>query len=97
MIDSYCSSVKFEKRFFSIRFCVSDIKFEIVFNQFEMMIKSTDLFILAKLKSHFAGTNHNLQLHNNQMSMTTVGKNVLTASHTKYCVTGDFSPCVPFP
>jgi hypothetical protein len=46
-------------------------------------------------KQSITGTNHNLQLHNNQMSMTVVGKNVLTASHTKYCVIRDFSTYVP--
>jgi hypothetical protein len=58
-------------------------------------LKFDDYNTTVVKKQSITGTNHTLQLHNNQMSMTAVGKNVLTASHTKYCVIRDFSTCVP--
>jgi hypothetical protein len=58
-------------------------------------LKFDDYNTIVVKKQSITGTNHNLQLHNNQMSMTAVGKNVLTAPYTKYCVAGDFSTCVP--
>jgi hypothetical protein len=41
------------------------------------------------------GSNTNLQLHNDQMSKINIQKNILTAVHTKYRVTEDFSTCIP--
>jgi hypothetical protein len=58
-------------------------------------LKFDDYNTIVVKKQSITGINHNLQLHNNQMSMTAVGKNVLTASHTKYCVSNDFSMCTP--
>jgi hypothetical protein len=58
-------------------------------------LKFDDYNTIVVKKQSLAGPNHSLQLHKGQMSMTTVGKNVLTASHTKYCVSGDFSTCYP--
>jgi FKBP-type peptidyl-prolyl cis-trans isomerase (trigger factor) len=58
-------------------------------------LKFDDYNTIVVKKQSLTSTNHSLQLHKGQMSMTTVGKNVLTASHTKYCVSGDFSTCYP--
>jgi hypothetical protein len=41
------------------------------------------------------GTNSNLQLHDGEMSKVIICKNVLTATHTKYRVSSDFSTCFP--
>jgi hypothetical protein len=41
------------------------------------------------------GLNTNLQLHDGLMSKISVVKNVLTAVHTKYKVSDDFSCCTP--
>jgi hypothetical protein len=41
------------------------------------------------------GVNNNLQLHNGVMSKIHVTKNILTAVHTKYKVSKDFSTCSP--
>jgi hypothetical protein len=41
------------------------------------------------------GSNTNLQMHNGVMSKITVRKNILTAAHTKYRVSEDFSTCTP--
>jgi hypothetical protein len=41
------------------------------------------------------GTNTNLQLHDGEMSKVIITKNVLTAAHTKYRVSSDFSTCFP--
>jgi hypothetical protein len=58
-------------------------------------LKFDDYNTIVVKKQSLAGTNHSLQLHNGQMSMTSISKNVLTASHTKYHVSRDFSMCVP--
>jgi hypothetical protein len=92
------------RRIFGDNFCFVSVKNKLlvivffaifsVFVHYAFFVRAASFCPLLK-KQSITGTNHNLQLHNNQMSMTTVGKNVLTASHTKYCVTGDFSTCVP--
>jgi hypothetical protein len=41
------------------------------------------------------GLNINLQLHKGVMSKISVTKNILTAVHTKYRVSEDFSTCTP--
>jgi hypothetical protein len=41
------------------------------------------------------GYNTNLQLHGGIMSKIKVNKNILTAAHTKYKVSSDFSTCLP--
>jgi hypothetical protein len=46
-------------------------------------------------KTVILGSNTNLQLHNFQMSKINVSKNILTAAHTKYKVSEDFSTCTP--
>jgi hypothetical protein len=46
-------------------------------------------------KTVIKGSNTNLQLHNYQMSKINIVKNVLTAAHTKYKVSEDFSTCIP--
>jgi hypothetical protein len=63
-------------------------------------IKPTDLShkdygVIINEHSLVKRTNHNLQLHDGVMSHISVEKNVLTAAHTKYKVSKDFSTCVP--
>jgi hypothetical protein len=43
-----------------------------------------------------SGVSNNIQNYKGTMSKVNVLKNFLTASHTKYVVTEDFSTCVPF-
>jgi hypothetical protein len=42
------------------------------------------------------GESNNIQNYKGSMSKVSVLKNFLTASHTKYVVTADFSSCIPF-
>jgi hypothetical protein len=54
-----------------------------------------DVIEMRKKSGPLKGTNTNLQLHNGVMSKITVTKNILTAAHTKYKVTDDYSTCIP--
>jgi hypothetical protein len=55
----------------------------------------TDYISVLDSKNTKAGTNINLQLHNGIMSKISSDKNILTATHTKYKVSNDFSTCTP--
>jgi hypothetical protein len=57
-------------------------------------IKSKNYYEVFK-QNIMQGSNSNLQLHNGIISKITTAKNILTAAHTKYKVTEDFSTCVP--
>jgi hypothetical protein len=54
-----------------------------------------DFIVVFNGKNIRRGANRNLQLHNGVMSKIHINKNVLTAVHTKYKVSSDFSSCVP--
>jgi hypothetical protein len=60
-----------------------------------------DYFDVYAERSTLQGTNNNMQLKKDMeeerliMTNISVTKNVLTATHTKYRVTKDFSTCIP--
>jgi hypothetical protein len=57
------------------------------FNDYEDVILNENII---------SGESNNIQNYKGSMSKVNVLKNFLTASHTKYVVTEDFSSCVPF-
>jgi hypothetical protein len=58
-------------------------------------LKFNDYHTIITSKEVKCGEFQNLQLHKAIMSKIRLTKNFLTAVHTKYCVSDDFSTCLP--
>jgi hypothetical protein len=73
----------------------SEIKAKGVSKAVMKELKFNDYNHVITNKEVKAGSSENLQLHKAVMSKIKLTKNFLTAVHTKYRVTDDFSTCIP--
>jgi hypothetical protein len=74
---------------------LSEIKAKGVSKAVMKELKFADYNTVITNKEVKAGSSENLQLHRAVMSKISLTKNFLTAVHTKYKVSNDFSTCLP--